>query len=73
MLPIVNGLEAEFAGQTAFETYDANTEEGQDLIRAYGLRGHPSYIIVDRNGDRLWSFSGRMSDTALRDQIKRYQ
>lgn len=70
MQPIVNGLEAEFAGEVAVATYDANTAEGQALMRAYGLRGHPSYVIVDIDGNRLWSLSGQTSDTALRNQMQ---
>ena len=50
MLPIVNGLQAEYKGQLVFEQIDANQEIGQQRLRAYGLRGHPSYVIIDAKG-----------------------
>ncbi len=72
MQPIVNGLEDEFVGQLAFEQRDANTEVGQASIRAYGLRGHPSYAIVTPEGEALWQFMGSLSADTLRQQISRY-
>lgn len=72
MQPIVNGLEAEYSGQMAFETVDANTAVGQTRLRAFDLRGHPSYVIVSVEGMRLWSSSGQMSDRDLRNQITEY-
>lgn len=69
MQPIVNGLEAEFEGDLAFERFDANSEDGQMRMRAYDLRGHPSYVIVDSSGEKLWSFSGQLTEENLRGQI----
>ncbi len=70
MQPIVNGLETEFAGRIGFEQHDANTEKGKATMATYGLRAHPSYVIVAPDGKRLWSFMGQMSADALRTQIK---
>lgn len=72
MQPIVDGLEGEFSQRIAFEKVDADTDEGQTLLRLYGLRGHPSYVIVDTTGSRLWRSSGQTSESALRNQIKQY-
>jgi hypothetical protein len=35
-----------FGAQLAFEQRNTGSESGQTLLRAYGLRGHPSYVIV---------------------------
>lgn len=43
MQPIVNGLEEEYGEVLTFERVNANLEPGRTLLRAYGLRGHPSY------------------------------
>jgi thiol:disulfide interchange protein len=72
MQPIVNGLEAEFREQLAFVHVDANTEDGQALMRAYGLRGHPSYVIVASDGQAHWQFTGSFQADALRRQVCRY-
>ena len=72
MQPIVNGLESEFAGQLAFERRDANTEPGKAVMEAYGLRAHPSYVIVAPDGSALWSFTGQLQADALRKQVRRY-
>ena len=45
MEPIVHGLETEFEADVAFEQIDASTERGQAAIKAYSLRGHPSYVL----------------------------
>ncbi len=68
----MNGLEREFSEQFAFERSDANTEDGQAFLRAYGLRAHPSYVIVAPDGQVLWQFTGALSADALRQQMCRY-
>ena len=73
MRPIVNGLEREFDTRMAFQRFDANTDQGQSLLRAYGLRGHPSYVIVDTKGEKLWSGMGEMSESILRMQMEKYR
>jgi len=72
MQPIVNGLKREFSEQMAFEQHDANTETGQAALDAYGLRAHPSYVIVAPSGQVLWQFTGPLRIDALRQQICQY-
>jgi thioredoxin-like negative regulator of GroEL len=72
MQPIVDGLETEFAGQLAFERRDANTESGKAVMDAYGLRAHPSYVIVAPDGAALWSFAGQLPADALQEQVRKY-
>jgi hypothetical protein len=69
MEPIVNGLEQEFAHQIVFDRRNAVSAEGKAAMRAFSLRGHPSFAIVSTEGDRLWSFAGFISEEALRQQI----
>jgi hypothetical protein len=71
MLPIVNGLQREFGEQLAFEQRNASSESDQALLRTYGPRGHPSYVIVDETGKALWSANGPMSEEALRQVLRR--
>lgn len=72
MQPIVNGLEAEFDGEVVFERRNAATEAGQASLRAYGLRGHPSYVILDVDGEALWTAMGVLEADALRQQIRQF-
>ena len=70
MAPIVDGLEKAFEGQISFERRDAETRIGQASLRSYGLRGHPSYVIVDIEGTKLWSGMGSMPREMLQRQIE---
>ena len=72
MQPIVHGLETEFAGRVAFKRHDANTEKGKATMVLYGLRAHPSYVIVAPDGKLLWSFMGPMRADRLRTQLQNY-
>ena len=69
MEPLVNGLETEFNGQIAVGWRNANTEKGKAVMTAFDLRGHPSYVIVTPEGERVWSFAGFMNEDALRSQL----
>lgn len=69
MEPVVDGLEDEFGGQVEFRRIDAATRDGQAAFRAYGLRGHPSYVVVDPSGEVLWIGFGEQPAEALESQI----
>jgi hypothetical protein len=69
MQPIVNGLESEFEDQIVFQQIDANTEEGRTAMSGYGLRGHPSYAIVDVDGSLLWTAAGQLPAEQLRQSL----
>ena len=69
MAPIVDGLETQYRGMLTFERKDAATREGEDLLRRYGLRGHPSYAIVAASGEVLWTATGQKSAQELQVEI----
>ena len=69
MEPIVHGLETEFEADVAFEQIDASTERGQAAIKAYSLRGHPSYVLLDEKGEVVWQFAGQTEKARLRSQL----
>ena len=69
MQPTVNGLQEEYSEHIAFEQIDANTEAGQQRLRFYGLRGHPSYAVVDVEGKAIWSATGQLAAEQLRQQF----
>lgn len=72
MQPIVHGLEQTYGNQLAFGRLDADVEPGRTLLREYGLRGHPSYVIVDPDGKSLWSATGILSEGVLIETINQF-
>lgn len=70
MTPVVNGLETAFAGQVDIRSLDANSREGRPAFQSYALPGHPSYVIVDPQGEVLWSAFGPKSAADLREAIE---
>lgn len=70
MEPVVNGLEETYIEEVDFRAIDANTVDGQKAFRAYGLPGHPSYIILNPSGDVLWKGFGEQPLSDLADQIE---
>lgn len=50
MTPIVDGLEAQYGNQVAFQRINANSGEGPVIMRAYRIQGHPTLLLLDRNG-----------------------
>ena len=69
MKPIVDGLEAEYGDRVSFLRLDA-ANEGRAAFAAYGLRGHPSYVIIGMEGDVLWKGVGERPGDQLRMAIR---
>ncbi len=57
MEPVVNELEVNFDGQIDFRSLDASAE-GKAAFRAFQLRGHPAYVLINPSGEVLWSGLG---------------
>ena len=69
MEPIVHGLESEFEAVIRFDHVNASSERGQAAMKTYSLRGHPSYVLLDAQGEEIWQFSGQTSEDQLRSQL----
>lgn len=69
MLPIVNGLEAEFGEQIKVERLDAAKQENADLMAEFGVRGHPTFVVVDADGQVQQTFVGPQTGETLRDAL----
>lgn len=69
MSPIVDGLAKDFGDRVAFQRLDAR-REGAELFRQYRLRGHPSYVIIDRSGKIAWQRVGVVSRQELEDALQ---
>ena len=69
MTPVVNGLEATFGEQVEVRSLNANSSQGRSVFRSYGLPGHPSYVILNPQGEVLWSAFGPQSAEALEEVV----
>jgi predicted DsbA family dithiol-disulfide isomerase len=54
MQPVVDGLVDEYNDHFEFRRLDANSQDGKEAFQAYGLRVHPSFVIIDPEGNQLW-------------------
>jgi hypothetical protein len=51
MQPIVNGLEEQYAAEVEFISLNSEDgDQGEAAFAAYGLRGHPSIVLVRPGG-----------------------
>ncbi|GAB4151127.1 MAG: hypothetical protein Fur0021_14770 [Candidatus Promineifilaceae bacterium] len=69
MTPIVNGLEAEFANRVAVIRLNAAAPYVVAQQTAYGVRGHPSFVVLDAHGQPQHRFLGPQSAETLRTAI----
>ena len=72
MEPIVHGLSQEYAGRVVFESRNADEAMGKRSADAYGLRGHPAYVIALPSGAPLWSRVGLVEEEVLRAAIEQF-
>jgi thioredoxin-like negative regulator of GroEL len=70
MTPIVNGLEDEFGGEITVVRLNATDSESAALQSQYGLRGHPSFLVLNASGDVVERFFGPQNEEALRAAIE---
>jgi hypothetical protein len=70
MTPVVNGLRAEYVGRAVFLSLDAASGEGRRAFEAYGLPGHPSYVLLDIDGEVIWRAFGPQPREALQEALE---
>ncbi len=70
MTPVVNGLETTFGEQVDIRSLNAAFGDGRSAFLNYGLPGHPSYVILDPQGEVLWSAFGPQSAGALEAEVE---
>ena len=69
MQPVVDGLEAEYGDQIDFLSLDA-AGAGQAAFRAYRLRGHPSYVLLNPAGEQLWAALGTVTAGDIQAELE---
>ena len=71
MMPIVDGLAQEYQGEAEVLTLNANEQANLRLQAQWGLRGHPSFAIIDGGGNVSQIFFGPQEDAVLRKAVER--
>ena len=69
MKPVVDGLEVDYGERVLFVQLDAENA-GRDAFAAYGLRGHPSFVIIDTTGKVLWKSIGEQPRGQLEEAVR---
>lgn len=70
MQPVVNGLEEDHRDNIEVLRLEANKGEGLEAFRFYRLGGHPAYVLLNPQGEVLWSGLGVQSRALLETQIQ---
>ena len=65
----MNGLEIEYGSKVDFQSLDASLTGNLQIQASYGLRGHPTFAILDENGKVTASFIGPQDQAVLREAI----
>ncbi len=73
MTPIVDGLEQEFAGQLKVIRLDAGVPANERLQLSYGMRGHPTFIVLDQDDNVSAQFFGKQTAVTLREAMTAVQ
>jgi protein-disulfide isomerase-like protein with CxxC motif len=70
MAPIVNGLETEFEGKMSVIQLNAAVEANEKLQNQWGLRGHPTFALVDANDSVVQLLFGPQPEAVLREAME---
>lgn len=66
--PSVDGLERALHGRMAVVRVDIESPAAQMVVRRYGLRATPTYVLVDGQGNEVWRQVGGSPDRAAIEQ-----
>jgi hypothetical protein len=70
MMPIVDGLGEEFDGRVTALQLDAGQAANARLQAEFGLRGHPSFAVIDEQDRITQRFFGPQTEQLLRQSME---
>jgi hypothetical protein len=70
MLPVVRELEAEYADRLNVQVLDFYTDENRPLLSQYGVRYHPAFVVLARDGTPWQVFRGPVEKDTLVEAIE---
>lgn len=62
----MNGVQAEFEGRVAVVNLNVGNPDNLAVQQAYGLRGHPSAVVIDADGTVTEHYVGPVDAETLR-------
>ena len=68
-MPTVSGLEEAFAGRVDVIRLNALERENSRLQSVYEVRGHPSFVVLDRGDEVTARFLGPQDEATLREAM----
>lgn len=68
--PIVDGLERDLAGRAKVLRLDLLSSVGQQAARHFGVRGLPTLLVVDGEGQVILTQVGLLRPGEVRSQIE---
>lgn len=70
MRPVVNGLERQYGERVAFAGVDFYNGANKDLVQQHRVLGHPTFIVLDRDGKVVKRFVGFTEEAELRAALE---
>ncbi len=61
MAPVVHGLESQYFGKIDFTFLDIDDANNADLMREFGFRYQPMFVLIDGNGTPVKTWAGAVS------------
>lgn len=58
MNPIVNGIKKEYGRKVNFIYVEMSTVKGKQKARDEGVMGTPTFLLLDRHGERVYILQG---------------
>lgn len=70
MTPIVHGLQEEFANQVEIQLLNVGLPENEAIQQQYELRGHPTMVLINADGEKIHQFFGVVDEMQLRTALQ---
>ena len=65
MRPVVHGLEQQYGDRVAFAGVDYYNQANRELVQQYRVVGHPTFVVLDREGQVVKQFVGYTPEADL--------
>lgn len=69
MKPVVDGIMKRYEGKVELRRMDANAADTQQLANSYGVQYVPTFVFVDKGGQRVDEVVGEMSEQQLTQKL----
>ena len=71
MKPVVDGIEARYAGQLVVIRLDIHTTVGKQIAEEYDFQYTPTFILFNGFGEEVWRTVGSIDESRLAEFLER--